>query len=143
MTPTHFRDLDVWQVSMGLVKAVYALTADMPSSERYGLASQLQRAAVSVPSNIAEGNARGFGRDYLRFLSIASGSVAEVQTQLLLTVELGLVAEDAVGPAMALAERVSQMLYRMKQSLRSSLDDAGSRVPGPGSRIREVSEEYA
>jgi len=142
MKPTHFRDLDVWQVAMSLAKAVYVLTAEMPTSERYGLSSQLQRAAVSVPSNIAEGNARGSLREYLRFLSIASGSVAEVQTQLLLIVDLGLVAEDAVESAMALAERVSQMLYRMKQSLRSNLDDAGSRVPGSGSRIREVSEEY-
>jgi len=130
---THFRDLDVWQVAMTLTRSVYELTAAFPREERYGLASQLQRAAVSVPSNIAEGNARHSRREYARFLSIASGSVAEVQTQLLLTEELGLNDNDSVKPVLELAERVSKMLYRLQQSLGSFAND-GSRVPGPGSR---------
>ena len=133
MSVTHFRDLDVWRVAMALTRSVYELTAVFPREERYGLASQLQRAAVSVPSNIAEGNARHSRREYARFVSIASGSVAEVQTQLLLTEDLGLVDGVAVEPALELAERVSQMLYRLQQSLGSFAND-GSRVPGPGSR---------
>ena len=147
MTITHFRDLDVWQVGMELVRHVYGLTARFPREERYGLAAQMQRAAVSIPSNIAEGNARHSRREYARFVSIASGSIAELQTQLLLARDLNLLKEEAIGPALELAERVSQMLYRLQRSL--DPDMSGSRVPGPGSRpkgprsrISEEPEEY-
>ena len=77
MSPSHFRELDVWQVSMSLAKLVYRLTSNFPREERYGLTSQLQRSAVSIPSNIAEGNARSGMRDYARFgLFMLGGGVA-------------------------------------------------------------------
>jgi len=89
-----YRELQVWRLSMQLTKDVYAVTKNFPSDERFGLISQLRRAAVSIPSNIAEGQARYSQREFLRFLSNARGSLAEVETQLLLSTELGYVPES-------------------------------------------------
>lgn len=80
-----FRELTVWQKSMELAKRVYKITKRLPSDEKFGLATQMQRCAVSIPSNIAEGNKRATAKDYVQFLRIASGSAAELETQLLLT----------------------------------------------------------
>ncbi|KRG71179.1 four helix bundle protein [Pseudoxanthomonas dokdonensis] len=118
---------------MDLAAAVYSLAVELPREERYGLTSQLQRAAVSIPSNIAEGNARDSTRDYARFISIASGSVAELQTQLLLVHKLSLLSPAAVDPVMDTAERVSKMLHKLHRSLKQRLE-TGSLVPGPQSR---------
>ncbi|QDI03618.1 four helix bundle protein [Xanthomonas cerealis pv. cerealis] len=123
MSPSHFRELEVWRLSVELAKSVYILTADFPREERHGLTSQLQRAAVSVPSNIADGNARASTRDYARFVSMARGSIAELQTQLTL-------ASDIV---MDIAERVGKMLHKLHYSLNQRLE-TGSLVPGPRSR---------
>src|SRR5436190_8482882 len=86
--PRHDKDLLIWQKGMGLAKLVYLLTQKFPTEERYGLTSQLRRAAGSVPSNIAEGQARRGTCGFLQFLSIALGSLAELETQLLLSIEL-------------------------------------------------------
>jgi four helix bundle protein len=128
---SHFRQLEVWQLAIELVSRVYRLTSRFPREERYGLSAQLQRSAVSIPSNIAEGNARASTRDYARFVNIAMGSCAELQTQLIVAERLEL-AHDA-GDCFELSERVSQMLLRLHQSLERKLL-SGSRVPGPGSR---------
>ncbi|HEX3144767.1 MAG TPA: four helix bundle protein [Pyrinomonadaceae bacterium] len=77
-----FRDLRVWQAGIDLVRSVYELTLNFPRSEVYGLASQMQRAAVSIPSNIAEGHARESTKEYLHHLSIAQASLAELETQI-------------------------------------------------------------
>lgn len=79
-----FRDLQVWQKSFELAKDIYKLTAELPADEKFGLVSQVRRAAVSIPSNIAEGKERGSRKDYAQFLRIALGSTAELETQLLL-----------------------------------------------------------
>lgn len=84
-----YRELDVWKLGMASAKAVYALTALFPSSESFGLTSQMRRAAVSIPSNIAEGKARSTTSEFRRFLQVARGSLAEFETQLELSVELG------------------------------------------------------
>ncbi|MEX2185356.1 MAG: four helix bundle protein [Pirellulales bacterium] len=81
MAIRSFRDLEVWQRAMDLASEVYSLSASFPKAEQYGLTSQIRRSAVSVPSNIAEGHSRKSTREFLNFLSIALGSVAEVQTQ--------------------------------------------------------------
>ncbi|MBS0456492.1 MAG: four helix bundle protein [Proteobacteria bacterium] len=141
MNASHFRELEVWQLAMSLTKSVYGLTASMPREERYGLSSQLQRAAVSVPSNVAEGNARASARDYARFVSMALGSCAELQTQLLLARDLGLGAADACDDALDLCDRVGKMLLRLHQALSRRLTSE-SRVPSPESRVSEESEEY-
>ena len=85
----HYKELKIWQKGMHLAKAVYQLTAQFPSEERFGLSAQMRRAAVSIPSNIAEGQARHGTREFLQFLSHASGSLAELETQLLLSANLG------------------------------------------------------
>jgi len=87
-------DLQVWQLGMQLVKGVYELTATFPDSEKYGLCSQMQRAAVSVPSNIAEGAARSGKRELMHFLSIARGSLCELETQVMIGHELGFIDND-------------------------------------------------
>ncbi|MCW0444391.1 hypothetical protein NB696_001263 [Xanthomonas sacchari] len=141
MAVSHFRDLEVWQLSMQLAEAVYSFTASLPHVERYGLTSQLQRSAVSIPSNIAEGNARGATRDYARFVAIATGSCAELQTQLLLVERLGMGKHEELSVVLQLCERVSQMLSRLQQSLQRRLE-SGPRAPGPGARISENVEDY-
>jgi four helix bundle protein len=133
MKITHFRDLNVWQDAMLLAKLVYGLAASFPRKERYGMCSQMQRAAVSIASNIAEGNARQSRREYARFVSIASGSAAELQTLLLLSQDLELAEKQSLDDCLVLCERVSKMLYRLQQSLMSPADGR-SPVPGPRSR---------
>src|SRR6266567_3055655 len=92
--PVHgYRDLIVWQDSMDLVVAIYRTTATFPKDERYSLVNQLRRAAVSVPSNIAEGQGRSRTGDYLRHLSVAVGSLSELETQILIARRLEYITE--------------------------------------------------
>lgn len=84
-----YRDLQVWQKSMKLVKSVYSITNKFPASEKFGLASQMQRSAVSIPSNIAEGRLRVGEKSFNQFLLIALGSCAELQTQIIIAKEIG------------------------------------------------------
>ena len=84
-----FRDLKVWNLAVDMSMLVYAVTAGFPKSEMFGLSSQMRRAAVSIPSNIAEGSARGTKKDFKQFVSIARGSNCELQTQLLIAARLG------------------------------------------------------
>lgn len=88
MTITSFKDLRAWQISMDIVIEVYKLAWQLPRNETYGLASQMQRAAISIPSNIAEVSKRGSRADFRQFCRIALGSAAELETQLLLTKQL-------------------------------------------------------
>ncbi|HUY62499.1 MAG TPA: four helix bundle protein [Candidatus Paceibacterota bacterium] len=83
-----FKDLLIWQKPVSLAKAIYTLTAHLPRSEEFGLSSQLRRAAVSIPSNIAEGSKRGTRKDFRQFLHIARGSAAELETQLLIAADI-------------------------------------------------------
>ncbi len=85
---TH-KDLDVWKLSIQFVKEVYQLTVQFPSEEKFGLITQIRRAAISIPSNIAEGAARNSVKDYIRFLYISLGSLSELETQLIIAGELG------------------------------------------------------
>ncbi|MEX2219599.1 MAG: four helix bundle protein [Phycisphaerales bacterium] len=108
-----FRDLIAWRKAVAMVKEIYRLTQSFPDSERFGLSSQLRRAAVSIPSNIAEGFARGTTADYLRFLRIARGSLAEVQTQLVIAHELGFLGSTGqLSDQIAEVDRVLQGLIR-------------------------------
>ena len=89
-----FRDLFAWQRGMELARATYQATQEMPGEERFGLTSQMRRAAVSVPSNVAEGYARQTRPDYLKYLRIARGSLAELTTQLELAVSMNMIPHD-------------------------------------------------
>ena len=112
-----YRDLLVWQKGMHLAKVIYQLTRNLPADERFGLITQMRRAAVSVPSNIAEGQARKSTGEFVQFISHAEGSLAELHTQLLLTIEL-----KFCKPADAKeAEELLQELRRMLNGLRRNL----------------------
>lgn len=103
-----FKDLLVWKKGMALTKSIYRLTTKFPSEERFALTSQLRRAAVSIPSNIAEGHAR-HGREFAHFLSIARGSLAEVETQLMIAVELNYVQQTEIEPLLSEATEIRKM----------------------------------
>ncbi len=103
---------------MDLVEAVYKLTGQFPKEELYGLISQLRRAAVSIPSNIAEGEGRGTPNDFVRFLSIAYGSLREAETQLLIAIRLKYVDESAAANAQNLCDETGRLLNGLMNSLR-------------------------
>ena len=109
-----YKDLIVWQKSMSLVKEVYTITSKLPQYEMYGLANQLRRAAVSIPSNIAEGQQRKSTKEFLQFLRIAYGSAGEVETQLLIAHDLYSV---DIGEALATLGEVRKMLAKLLQTL--------------------------
>jgi four helix bundle protein len=115
-----YRDLLVWQRAMELVKAIYSATATFPAAEMYGLTGQIRRSAVSVPSNIAEGHGRESDGDFRRFLVIARGSLAELQTQLILSGELGFVDEKAVTGLLENTEEIARMIRGLQKSLANS-----------------------
>ena len=108
-----FRDLEVWQLGVELAESVYRCTAQFPKSEMYGLIAQMRSAAVSVPSNIAEGQARS-SKDFLRFLAIAAGSLAELDTQLEIASRLQY-AIDGIPPQI---ELLGKKLHSLQRSLR-------------------------
>ena len=115
--PRSYRDLLVWQKGIHLAKLLYPLTATLPAEERFGLVSQIRRAAVSVPSNIAEGQARHTTGEFIQFISHAEGSVAELDTQLYLSVELGLVAPEQATPSFELIGDLRRMLNALRHRL--------------------------
>ncbi|MCD7097890.1 four helix bundle protein [Stenotrophomonas sp. MMGLT7] len=112
--------LDAWQDSMDLVERVYALSATFPDAERFGLTSQVRRSAVSIPSNIAEGAARRSTPDYLRFLSIARGSLAELDTQMKIAERLGYTRSNG-----ALADQFD-LVFAKLTALMNALQKRGS-----------------
>lgn len=111
-----FKDLIVWQKAYKLVLEIYKITKDFSKQEMYGLVQQIQRAAVSVPSNIAEGYGRQHSGEYKQFLSIAYGSLAELETQYLLAIDLGYINKNEMLEG--LLKEVGGMLYRMINPIR-------------------------
>ncbi len=122
MKVDSFRGVKVWQTGMELARRVYALSGQFPKHEVYGLSSQLRRAAVSIPANIAEGHARSSTKDYLRHLSIVRGSLAELETLLTLADDLGYCASNSVGELLALCDKESRMLSGLRRRLREKID---------------------
>lgn len=112
-----YRDLEVWQSAMRLVEIVFELAERLPDAQRFALVSQMHRAAISVPSNIAEGHAKRSGKDYPRHLRIAAGSVAELETQLELCVRLRFLPRDDIREAWTLLQRVARMLSALIKSI--------------------------
>ena len=117
MDVTHFRDLLVWQKAMDLVEEVYRLVKQLPREETYALSDQMRRAAVSIPSNIAEGQARNSSKEFRQFLSIALGSRAELQTQILICERLQYLSREQTKAALVLTEELGKMVYALKQAL--------------------------
>ena len=112
-----YRDLQVWQKSMELVTKIYQQTAGFPNREQYGLTSQIRRSGVSVPSNIAEGYGRNSTLDYIRFLRVAMGSLYEMETQLEIAVNVGLLAKDSHETLVEKTMEIGRMLGALISSL--------------------------
>jgi four helix bundle protein len=115
--PKSYQELLVWQRGMALAKLVYRLTFRFPREEKFGLTSQIRRAAVSVPSNIAEGQARQSTKEFLQFFSHAEGSLAELETQTLLSVELGFVYKEDVIEILNTIDELQKMIVGLKRKL--------------------------
>jgi len=112
-----YSDLLVWQKAITLVKKTYQITGDFPRDERFGLTSQMRRAAVSIPSNIAEGQARKTTAEFVQFLSQAEGSAAELDTQFVLAVELGYCGRVDIASTVELISEVKKMLNGLRRAL--------------------------
>jgi four helix bundle protein len=117
----NYRDFKVWQMAMKLTEDIYRTTESFPSRETYALANQLQRAAVSIPSNIAEGHARNSTKDYLRFISISQGSLAEAETQLELAHRLGYIPHAELLCLLEQTNEVGRMLHGLRSALAAKL----------------------
>ena len=112
-----FKDLIVWQKSMILVKLVYEISSELPKSEQYGLVSQLRRASISIPANIAEGRKRRSKLDFIQFLRIANGSAAELETLLILVEDLYDLSDKQTGECLDLLIEIQKMLHTMIRKL--------------------------
>jgi four helix bundle protein len=115
-----FRDLIVWQKAMMLAETIYSVTGRLPKEELFGLARQMRRAAVSVASNIAEGQARRSRKEFLQFLSHARGSLAELETQIILATRLAYVTTDTEASLISAIDEVGRLLNGLRNSLKAS-----------------------
>ena len=115
----HYRELLVWQKSMDLASEIYRLTQELPDGEKYGLISQLRRAAVSIPSNIAEGQGRMTVGEFLQALGHARGSLHEVETQLLLIDKMRLCESKSLEPVLSMVAEAGKLLNGLIRSLKS------------------------
>jgi four helix bundle protein len=122
---TSYRDLEVWQKAMDLVVLCYDTTRGFPKNELYGLCSQLQRAAVSIPANIAEGRHRIHSKEFIRHLSIAYGSLAELETHVLIAERIGYIDENDTEVLLGKAAEVGKMINGLRRSIEKKL------TPGP------------
>lgn len=118
----NYRDLRVWQAGMNLVECVYRITQEFPKSEIYGLTGQMRRAAVSVPSNIAEGHVREHLKEYLQFVAMAQGSLAELQTQAEIALRLGYVSQSEYDQVSNSAISLAKQLYSLRNALTRKID---------------------
>jgi four helix bundle protein len=123
MKSRSYRDLIVWQKAMDLTVNVYKLSSQLPDSEKYGLRSQMQRSSSSIPMNIAQGHARKHRPHFLLHLSYAQGSLAELETQLILIIRLEMIDRESITPLWKNAQEIGKMLYSMVEKLRAKQQD--------------------
>jgi len=121
MSVNSYRQLKVWQLGMQLAKDAYLLTQRFPKFEVYGLSSQLQRSAVSIPANLAEGHAKDSTKDFLRPISIAQGSLAETETHLLLAESLDYAKPNQIAPLLKRCEEERKMLSGLRRRFKARL----------------------
>lgn len=114
----NYKKLDAWKESMKLVKLVYEITQDFPDEEKYGLVSQLRRASVSIPSNIAEGCSRSSNKEYKRFVEIALGSILELETQLIIATELNFLRKE--NPIFTKTENTIKIIHGLIRFLKKN-----------------------
>lgn len=120
MAAKGYRELKVWQRAKSLVSEVYRLTSTFPKEEMYGLTNQIRRCSVSIPSNIAEGHARG-GKDFLRFLDIAYGSLNELETQIEIACDLNFLVADSIQGYLNEIQEIGKMIHGLKRSIADAL----------------------
>lgn len=137
MKVQSYRDLMAWQKSMDLVVEIYKLSKLFPRDEQFGLISQIRRSTVSIPANIAEGQGRLHRAEFLRFLSIARGSLTETETHLLIALRLGYLNREQAKSAWALCRETGRILYGLIKSLESNAQSIAS-----NGKISELSETY-
>lgn len=119
---TNHKDMAVWQQAMDMVDHVYEVTAHFPKEEIFGLTSQMRRSAVSIPSNIAEGSGRNHTKEYIQCLGIAKGSLAELETQLLIAIRRNYVKDQSLQQKLlSELDNIGKQLYMLMQSLRRKL----------------------
>ena len=116
MTIQSYRDLRVWQLGMDLTVELYEQTKSFPADERYGLTSQIRRAASSIPANIAEGYARG-RKEYRQFLKIAAGSLTELETHMMIAQRVGILRNEDLARLLVNTEQLGRMLTKLRLSL--------------------------
>src|SRR5690349_6417255 len=116
MSVQHYRQLLVWQKAMDLAVHCYEVTKVFPADERYGLTSQIRRAAVSIPANIAEGHARFYTKEFLHHLSIARGSLAEMETELMIGQRVGFLQLDTLDKVLVMTDEIGRMTAGLRQS---------------------------
>jgi four helix bundle protein len=121
MAVQHYRQLLVWQRAMDLAELSYRVTKDYPKSELFGLTSQIRRAAASVPANIAEGHSRAHTKEFLNHLSMARGSLSELETHLILSQRVGQISEVVLDECLGLTQEVGRMLIGLRKSLECRL----------------------
>jgi four helix bundle protein len=114
----NFKELKVWQLSRNLVKEIYEVTSDFPSSEKYGLVSQIRRCTVSVPTNIAEGSGRNTDKDFAHFLNISLGSAYELETLLILSFDVNLINEGQLDKFSLRISEIQKMTFGLIKTLR-------------------------
>ena len=117
----RYKELDVWQKAIKLSKEMYLMTIKFPDREKYGLISQINRCAVSIPSNIAEGAGRNTSKEFNQFLGIAVGSLFELETQLIISMEIGLISKSELQSISVEIESIIKMIAGLKKSLKFNL----------------------
>ncbi len=123
MGPTNFRNLVAWQQAMVVAKSIYAIIKKLPAEEKYALGDQMRRAAVSIPSNIAEGQGRGTDKEFYHFLSIAQGSASELETQLILGEEIGYFATEDVQPILEQIKYLHAIIRKFQKKLEERINN--------------------
>lgn len=119
MKTSDFKGLDVWRLSMDLAVDLYGLIRQLPNEERFGLCDQIRRAAISVPSNIAEGQSRNSAKEFIHFLSISKGSLAELETQLILCSRLNYINDSVINEFIERLYGISRMIKSLMNYLNS------------------------
>lgn len=119
MKSTDYKDLVVWQKAIDFATWIYSLTSRFPKEELYGIVPQMRRAAVSIPSNIAEGQSRQHKTEFIQFLSIAKGSLAELETQLLIASKLGYINDKDLKEGSDRVDDISKLLYALMRKLKT------------------------
>jgi four helix bundle protein len=121
MSLQSYKELEVWQLAMDLAEQCYKVTRTYPKEELFGLTSQIRRAAASIPANIAEGQGRDHTKEFLNHLSIARGSLMELETHLMLSQRVSLLKKESLDPLLVLTDRISRMLSGLRKALEKRL----------------------